>query len=526
MDSKCTEYIYDNDYAEFTVDYRYNIDNVIDRFNPICVNQITRQYFVAYKKIDNIIELPVIEYGYNSFPKLYGLLDKNVVNEIGVTKLRRIPGFELDGTGVMIGFVDTGINYTLDIFKFDEISTRIAAIWDQTLYEGEEYAYANYGRIYRRNDINEAIVSENPYEIVKQVDTNGHGTSMAAIAVGGKDIANGFEGIATNSEIIVVKLKEAKEYLKEYYKILNGAVCYQDNDIMAGIQFLIDEAKKVNKPLVICLGIGSSLGSHEGRDNLSQYIDYISSNAGVAICVAAGNEAIARHHYEGLMSLKEENKPEIIEINVGDEVEGFTMELWIEAPNTASIGIRTPTGENTNIIQMRQNRSEKIDFLFDRTKIYVDMKSIEENTGNTLIFIRFFEPSNGVWNIDVYKEIKIEGKFGAWLPLNELINKDVYFINANPNTTLVSIANGIYSIGVGGYNYKNEGIYVNSSRGYTFDNRIKPDIVAPSVEVISPNGRGDYSTSEGTSIASAITAGTVALLFQWAASVIYFLKFF
>ena len=57
MDSKCTEYIYNNEYAEFTVDYKFNIDNVIDRFNPVCINQITRQYFVVYKKIDNIIEI-------------------------------------------------------------------------------------------------------------------------------------------------------------------------------------------------------------------------------------------------------------------------------------------------------------------------------------------------------------------------------------------------------------------------------------------------------------------------------------
>ena len=462
----------------------------------------------------------------NAFPKLYGLLDKNVLNSIGVTRLRRIPRFDLDGVGVMVGFVDTGINYTLDIFKYDEMSTRITAIWDQTIYEGEEYTYANYGRIYRKEDINEAIVSENPFEIVKQRDDNGHGTSLAAISVGGEDFANGFEGVASNSEIIVVKLKESKEYLKEYYKIVNEAICYQDNDIMAGIQFLIDEAKKANKPLVICLGIGSSLGSHEGRDNLSQYIDDISSNSGVAICVAAGNEAVERHHYEGLMSLKEENKPETIELNVGNQVKGFTMELWIEAPNSASIGIRTPMGESTNIIQMRQNRSERIEFLFDGTKIYIDMKNIEENTGNALIVLRFFEPSQGVWNIDVYKEIKIEGKFGAWLPLNELVDKEVYFLKANPNTTLVSIANGIYSIAIGGYDYRNEGLYFNSSRGYTFDNRIKPDIVAPAVEVISPNSRGDYSTNEGTSIASAITAGAVSLLFQWAASVIYFLEFF
>lgn len=523
METICTEYIYSNEYADFTVDYKYDINNVINRFNPLCINQITRKFYVAYKKIDNIIEMPITEYGYSAFPKLYGLLDMDTLEEIGVTDLRRIPGFDLDGSDVIIGLVDTGINYNLDIFKYDEYSSRILTIWDQDIYKDESRSYAGYGRVYTNEEINRAIIATNPYEIVEHKDNIGHGTTLAAVAAGGVDLNNNFSGVATNSQLVVVKLKNAKDYLREYYQIENNALCYQDNDIMAGIQFILDEANRVKKPVVICLGVGSNLGSHDGRDNLSQYIDDFSNNAGIAVIVAGGNEVIHRHHYEGKISLNDSNMVETIELNVGENISGFSLEIWIEAPNTASIGFRSPMGENTGIIQMRQNRSEKLEFLFDRTEIYVDMRSVEENTGNALIFVRFFSPSNGLWNIDLYKEIRLEGKYGVWLPLNGLVAEDVYFVNASPNTTLVSVANGTYSIAVGGYNSQSQGIYVNSSRGYTFDDRIKPDIVAPAVEVISPNARGDISPSTGTSIASALTAGSVALLFQWAASVIYFM---
>ena len=322
-----------------------------------------------------------------------------------------------------------------------------------------------------------------------------------------------------------MELKGAKEYLKEYYQIEDGAICFQENDIMAGIQYLLEESRRLKKPVVICLGVGTNSGSHEGRDNISQYIDDITNNAGIAVVVAGGNEVASRHHYSGIMDITDNNDIETIELSVGENVKGFSLEIWLENPNLASISFRSPMGENTGVLTMRPSRSDQLNFLFDRTKIFVDMKSIEENTGNALIFIRFINPSQGIWNLDIYKQSKIEGRFDAWLPLRGLVSENVIFLNSDPNTTLVSVANGAYSIAVSGYNGNTDGIYVNSSRGYTFDNRIKPDLVAPAVNVYGPNGRGNYIYHTGTSIASALTAGTVAMLLQWAASVIFFMYY-
>lgn len=534
MADSCTEYIYSNDYAEFTVNYNEELSTVYDRFSPECINRIARRYVVVYKKIDNIQELPIIQYGYNTFPKLYGLLNMNALEEIGVTNLRRIPNFDLTGRDVILGFVDTGINYTLDVFKTEDKKSRILSIWDQSIFEDEERAFVNYGRVYSKEEIDNAIDSKNPYEVVKQRDDVGHGTTMAAIAAGSVDIENNFSGVAPDSDIIVVKLKEAKEYLRQYYQIEEGAVCFQDNDIIAGIQYILQQGRVLNKPVVICLGVGTNSGSHEGRDNLSQFIDYFGEDAGVSIIVAGGNEVSSRHHYAGVMQIDDVNSRasnisnirnyssdiETIELNIGEGVNGFTMEVWIKNPNLASIGFRSPIGESSGVIQMRASRSDKIEFLFDKTIIYIDMIRLEENTGNALIFVRFLLPSNGIWNIDIYKDNKIEGRFDVWLPLKGLVSDDVTFVNSNPNTTLVSIANGAYSIAVSGYNGDTDGIYVNSSRGYTFDERIKPDLAAPAVNVYGPNKYGDYIYNSGTSIASSLTAGAVAMLFQWAASVI------
>ena len=70
----CTDYIYSNEYVDFTVDYRYDEQTIYDRFNPDCIMQITRKYYNVYKKIENVMELPIIEYGYSTFQKIYGLL--------------------------------------------------------------------------------------------------------------------------------------------------------------------------------------------------------------------------------------------------------------------------------------------------------------------------------------------------------------------------------------------------------------------------------------------------------------------
>lgn len=217
--------------------------------------------------------------------------------------------------------------------------------------------------------------------------------------------------------------------------------------------------------------------------------------------------------------MNEEN----IEINIEESsevIKGIYMELWVESPNNVSISITSPTGEMSGRVVNRGKNIEEIEFLFDGTKVFVDYVSRVVGSGNSLVFIRMKDPSVGIWTISVYKDIKVDGRFDIWLPLESIGGTRSRFSVPNPDTTLVSVATTLNSITVCGYNMVDNSLYQNSSRGYTFDNRVKPDIVAPAVDIKTLNKRGDVVNVTGTSVAAAIVTAVVAMLYEWADYVI------
>ena len=186
------------------------------------------------------------------------------------------------------------------------------SIWDQSLPEDKSLlpagvpnrynaSGATYGTEYTREQINEALESDNPLTVVPSTDTNGHGTFLAGIAAGGVLPNQDFTGAAPECELVIVKLKPAKQYLRDFYLVSNDADAYQENDIMMGIKYLRVEAYSQRKPLVVLLGIGSNLGSHEGTSPLNVMIQDISRNLGMATVIAAGNETGRGHHYMGFV---------------------------------------------------------------------------------------------------------------------------------------------------------------------------------------------------------------------------------
>ncbi|MEG0378907.1 MAG: S8 family serine peptidase, partial [Eubacterium sp.] len=142
-------------------------------------------------------------YPYNSIPKCYGLLDMEALNQAGITQIQNYPTLQLKGENVMIGFIDTGIDYQNQVFRHLDGSTRIAGIWDQTIQKGVPPQGLFYGSEYSTEKINEALQSDISKEEVPTMDENGHGTHMAGIlgATGKK-----MKGIAYESEFVIVKL--------------------------------------------------------------------------------------------------------------------------------------------------------------------------------------------------------------------------------------------------------------------------------------------------------------------------------
>ena len=168
------------------------------------------------------------DYPYTMVPKCYTTLDMAAIQQAGIAAVQNIPGLELSGEGVLVGIIDTGINYLDPIFRNLDGSTRIQRIWDQEEQSGTAPREIGYGSEYTKEQINQAILSENPKETVPSFDTDGHGTFVASVACGGANPENLFIGAAPEAEMVIVKLKEAKEYLREYYFVDRDAGCYQE----------------------------------------------------------------------------------------------------------------------------------------------------------------------------------------------------------------------------------------------------------------------------------------------------------
>lgn len=95
--------------------------------------------------------------------------------------------------------------------------------------------------------------------------------------------------------LAVVKLKEAKNYLKELFYHTSSNPVYQESDIMMGIRYLLLLSNELQAPLVICIGLGSNQGAHSGQS--ACIVLTVSANYwGVYSVAAAGNEAGKAHH--------------------------------------------------------------------------------------------------------------------------------------------------------------------------------------------------------------------------------------
>ena len=509
MSYNCRDITMSEDYVDLLIP----LDG-ISKANGICGQVIGGMYEVQHWLLGEGQLLPSGNIGYYVIPKLYGLLDTGSMEASGIPEIQNQPILALKGNGVLVGFIDTGIDYQNQVFRNLDGSSRIAAIWDQTIQSGDPPESFLYGTEYTKQQIDEALESENPLVVVPSIDENGHGTFLAGIAAGSENEDGSFFGAAPKSMIAMVKLKPAKRYLRDFFFIKEGADAYQENDLMAGMDYLRKLAEKLDMPLVIGIGLGTNQGSHFGLAPIEQLIRQISSVVGNIIVTAAGNETGRGHHYHGIYPSEQEY--EEVEIRVGEEERGFSLEFWARAPEYYSIAIRSPSGEYTPRIVTRFTSSQVLDFVFEETKIYVDYRTVVQGEGDFLILIRFQNPTPGIWTIRVYNSLYINGNYNMWLPMYGFISPDTVFLRPSPDTTLTIPATTGNVIVASAYNHVNGGIYINSSRGYPLSNIIKPDLAAPGVNVYGPLVGNRFGRMTGTSVAAAHMAGAAALLLEWA----------
>ena len=497
--------------------------DVIVPYFPCFLNQYREQGAQVFNEYYGMIHYPLSErsfaaffeegFFYTTVPKLYTLLDTVNLDAAGITQVQNQPVLRLTGQDIILGFIDTGIDYTHPAFRRSDGSSRIYGLWDQTVQTGTPPYDLEYGSVYTRQEINQALALEDPYSLVPSQDEIGHGTALAGIAAGTALPENDFAGAAPQAMIAAVKLKPAKEYLKSFFYVTGDAPAYQMTDIMAGIRYLIRLSEELFKPLVICLGLGTSQGAHSGDSPLDSMLSVTNQFRGIIGISAAGNEAGRAHHYYGTaLNSTEYNAVEIL---VKEGTRGFCAELWGQPPEVYAVGFESPLGEVVQKIPPRLSYSENISFILENTKIFVSSEIIQTVSGSQLIFIRFTDPTPGSWKIRVYTENYNSGSYHIWLPITGFSNPDVTFLEPNPDTTITSPGTSLSVITTAAYNAYNNSLYLNSSRGYTRTGQIKPDIAAPGVNVFAPAPRQRYTTITGTSAAAAITAGASALVMEW-----------
>ena len=363
----CKEKISSEDYWDFIFPPNRSQEVLGVDSGDMCMQEMDFDFYAAYVNRLDLEPLTLERYWYNSIPDCYSLLDMEALEDAGITAVQNYPTLKLLGENVMIGFVDTGINYSNPIFFDSEGKTRIVGIWDQTIQTGTPPEGLEYGSTYTEEEINRALRAENPLDIVPSEDLHGHGTFLASVAAGGADLEQQFLGAAPAASIAVVKLKEAKKYLKDFYAIREDALCYQENDIMTGIQYLVELAERLKLPLVLCLALGSNQGDHMGYTPLDLTLQRLDMVPGIVCVTAAGNEAGKAHHYFG--NVTGYTQPASVEILVPEGCPGFFAELWGFPPELFSVGFRSPSGEIIPRIPARLGQMQNIPFFLDRTHI-------------------------------------------------------------------------------------------------------------------------------------------------------------
>ena len=458
--------------------------------------------------------LSLDKFTYHSIPLCYTPTSLDTLNQAGILPLQNYPTLQLTGKGILIGFLDGGIDYQNPIFRNIDGSSRIVGIWDQTVQTGTPPAGFAYGSEYDQDTIDQALKLDQPFDLVPTVDETGHGTFTASLACGGGVPEESFLGAAPDAAIAVVKLKSAKQYLKDYYFIPDGVPCYQENDIMMGMDFAVRIANDRRIPLSLCLGIGSSQGAHIGKNPLSLYVDYISQYSLISVSVAAGNEGAARHHYAGRLTERENQA--LAELRVGNKEPGFTMEFWGEPPEIYNLSLQSPTGEILDISASLGAVTQELSFVFVETRVKVNYVSIERQTGYTLVYFQFIQPVPGIWRIFVRGRDGQNVGFHMWLPVQGLISEETYFLEPSPYNTVTAPGDSLESITVTAYQYRDNSLYVQASRGFMPDGNVVPQVAAPGVQIRIPLLNGLYGNASGTSLSAAQTAGAAALLFEWA----------
>ncbi|HHU70852.1 MAG TPA: S8 family peptidase, partial [Clostridiales bacterium] len=412
--------------------------------------------------------------------------------------------FNLFGEGVLVSIIDSGIDYSHPDFINEDGTSRIAVLWDQTIPGNPPQGY-NIGTVYTNAQINEALAIRMPQrlDIVPSVDSSGHGTHVAGIAAGnGRASAGRYRGVAYMSELVVVKLGASI-----------GDSFPRTTQLMQAIDYSIRYALEVGKPIAINISFGNNYGSHTGDSLLENYINDAANLWKTCIVIGTGNEGAAGNHVGGILQM---GRTETIGLTVSDFEFSLNMQIWKNYFDHFDIAIVAPDGTRVGPIPRILGTQQ---FRLGQTELFIYYGEPTPYNPQQEIYIEFIPVgtyiNSGIWNIELVPRQIVIGNFDMWLPAGGLKNVGTRFLLSTEFTTLTIPSTAERAISVGAYDGRNDSYAPFSGRGFTRDNRIKPDIVAPGVNIMSCAPGGGYTARSGTSMATPFVSGSAALLMEW-----------
>ncbi len=393
-----------------------------------------------------------------------------------IPQVHRVYG--LTGQGVLIGFVDSGLDLTHPEFQGPDGTSRIEALWDMGAQGNPPEGFL-HGAFYAREEI---AAGQAPFE-----DRSGHGTAVAAIAAGQN-------GVAPGASIAMVKLSSART-----------------TNIMRGIKFLLDQAEIRRMPCVVNLSYGTNWGSHWGQTLFEQYIDQSAQRGRSVIVCAAGNEGSGAHHFQGRL---EENGVLEAEFNVSTRRERIYLSLWKNFVDEVVFDLVLPNGQSTGPLTegMRQLRFGSI-----LVTVFYGVPTHNSVSQEVLFFLE--APAgglDGLWKLRGLGKKIADGRMNAWLPTIEEVTDRTAFLQPAPELTITLPATALYPISVGGFRPETETISPFSGWGASdCAGRMLLDLTAPAEGVRSAKAGGGYDAYSGTSMAAPFVSGSAALMMEW-----------
>lgn len=446
----------------------------------------------------------------NSMSSLINLTDnlndgETVRTAAGTEEVYKDPYINPTGSGIIIVIIDSGINYLHPDFIKKDNTTKIISIWDQesTLKPPPE-GYL-FGSEFTRDEINEYI-SRNDSSL--SVDEVGTGTMAAGIATGLGRVNPEYDGVARDAELVVIKLKSYKD------KFSKDKINYEESDFLAAIKYALEISDRENKPMIINLTVGARSRSSIVVSMLDSFSEL--STSGKILVGGAGNEGNTDIHYNGRIQMTDKNQDIIIQ--VGEQL-NLDITLSPVGPDKIGAAIISPDGEMSYIINytpepfVYTGKFNLVDTFYEFRYVYPWILSANQELNITLTDIK-----PGIWTLRLFPEFIINGEYNVYLPNKNLLSPETRFTDSSSESTITLLGIIKRVITVGAYNDRTEGIWIGSSRGQEIRRPIKPDIVAPGVDIIGPYQNNSYNTATGTGVSSSIVTGALAILMSYIAS--------